>query len=454
MAKGQSPLGERASYGLYFLGQNIFYMLVVVFILPFCTDAGIPAAAVGAIMLAVRIFDAVNDPMFGAIVDNSHLKSGKFIPWLRISLVGIPLFTLLLFSVPSAMPMGMKIAWVATAYTLWSVSYTICDVPIMGIITAMTSDGHERVTLISIGRVLGIVGALVAMVLLPMVRRSMGGWFSTVLMLSATGFVTMVPICFTAKERVPVPPGQEKVTLGGLARFVMKNKYLLLLYGAVILAYGGNIGTSLTMYLARYNLQNEALMSLLSLAGFLPTLLLGFLMPLITRKVDKYHVILSCVTASIVLNIAGYFAGWENMTLFLILYFLRSIASGGIFMCLFLYTPDFAEYGRYKTGINASGVSFSLQTFTVKIISAISGGIGAAALSLIGFVEGEGAVQSAGFENKLWALNFLFPATLVLISVVPLCFYKLRDKYVAIMTRCNNGEISHEEAEALIGVKL
>jgi sugar (glycoside-pentoside-hexuronide) transporter len=447
-------MGERTSYGLYFVGQNIFYMLLLSFMLPFSTDVGIPAVAVGVILATMRIFDAVNDPMFGAIMDKAHLKSGKFIPWLRISLVGIPLFTVLFFAVPSAMPTGVKIAWVVFAYLLWDVSYTVCDIPIMGLVTAMTSDGHERTTLISLGRVFGVVGGLVAMVLLPIVRRAMGGWFPTVLALSAIGLVTMIPICFIAKERVPTPLSQGKITLGGLFRFVVKNKYLLLLYGSVILSYGGNIGGSLGMYIARYNLRSEAYYSLLSLAGFLPTLFLGILMPVITKKVDKFYIVLGSIIAGIILNIAAYFVGWQNTTVFLILVFLRGITSGGIFMCLFMFTPDFAEYGRYKTGINATGVAFSLQTFTVKIISAISGAFGAALLSVIGFVEGEGAVQAAGFENKLWVLYYLVPAVMLLISFVPLFFYKLRDKYVAVMVRCNKGEISHEEAEALIGVKL
>jgi sugar (glycoside-pentoside-hexuronide) transporter len=454
MAKGQSPMGERTSYGLYFLGQNIFYMLLLSFMLPFSTDIGIPVLTVGVIMAAVRVFDAVNDPMFGAIVDKAHFKSGKFIPWLRISLLGIPIFTVLLFAVPSAIPTGVKIAWVAFAYTLWSVSYTICDIPIMGIITAMTSDGHERITLISLGRVFGVVGGLVAMVLLPITRRVMGGWFPTVLALSAIGFVTMIPICFIVKERVSTPPNQEKATFGRLFNFVVKNKYLLLLYGSVILSYGGNIGGGLGMYIARYNLQNEAYYSLLSLAGFLPTIFLGILMPVITKKVDKFHVVLGSIIVGIILNIAAYFMGWQNTTVFLILVILRGITSGSIFMCLFMFTPDFAEYGRYKTGVNATGVAFSLQTFTIKIISAISGAFGAAFLSVIGFVEGEGAVQAAGFENKLWGLYWLVPTVMLLVSIVPLFFYKLRDKYVAVMVRCNKGEINREEAEALIGVKL
>ena len=75
------------------------------------TDAGISAVAVAGIALVVKIWDAINDPIFGGIIDRIHFKKGKFVPWLRISLIGIPLATILLFAIPNSLPMGAKIAW-------------------------------------------------------------------------------------------------------------------------------------------------------------------------------------------------------------------------------------------------------------------------------------------------------------------------------------------------------
>jgi sugar (glycoside-pentoside-hexuronide) transporter len=450
----QSTLAERVSYGAYFLGQNIFYMLLIFFLMPFCTDIGIPVGVVGIIMLAVRVFDAVNDPVFGAIVDKSRLKSGKFIPWLRISLIGIPVFSILIFLTPAAMPVGTKIAWVAVTYTFWSMAYTVCDVPIFGIITALTGDGHERTLLISIGRVFGVLGACVAMAVLPVVRQSIGGWFPTALVLAAAAFIFMTPICLIAKERVPPPPSQEAVTAKALFNFVFKNKYLLIFYGGMILAYGGNIGSSLGMYLARYNLHGEQYMGLLNLLTFLPSAVLGALIPFITKKADKFKVLFICVLVTPVLNIIAYFAGYDNITLFMVLTFIKGIPFGGIFMFMFMFTPDFAEYGRYKTGISAVGVAFSIQTFTAKLVGAITGALASVALAAIGFVEGEGAVQAAGFEGKLWVLYYIIPAIALLLSIPVFMAYKPRDKHIAIMARCNRGEISREEAEELIGVKL
>jgi probable glucitol transport protein GutA len=450
----QSTAAERFFYGTYFLGQNIFFMLLLFFMLPFCTDIGIPATVVGIILLCVRVFDAANDPVFGVIVDKARLKSGKFLPWLRISLIGIPVFTILLFATPGSLSAGLKIAWAAAAYTLWSMAYTVCDIPIFGIITALTSDSHERTTLISIGRVFGILGACVVMSVLPMIRQAIGGWFPTALVLSIAAFIMMSPICFIARERVPQPKSQGEITVKALANFVFRNKYLLLFYGAMILAYGGNIGGSLGMYLARYNLGDERYMSLLSLLGYLPSVFMGALIPFITKRVDKFHALFGCVIASLILGIAAYFAGYDNVTLFMVMLFLRGIPFGGVMMFMFMFTPDFAEYGRYKTGISAYGLTFSIQTFSAKLMGAISGALAAAGLTAIGFVEGEGAVQAAGFEARIWILYYLAPCIALALSIPLFLMYKLRDKHVAVMARCNKGEINREEAEKLIGVKL
>ena len=130
---------ESFSYGLYFLGQNIFYMLIYMYMNTYFTDVGISAVAVAGLALVVKVWDAVNDPIFGGLIDKVKFKKGKFVPWLRISLVGIPLATILMFAIPTSLSMGVKIAWAGIAYVLWDTAYTICDVPIFGLVTTIAA---------------------------------------------------------------------------------------------------------------------------------------------------------------------------------------------------------------------------------------------------------------------------------------------------------------------------
>jgi Na+/melibiose symporter-like transporter len=113
-----------------------------------------------------------------------------------------------------------------------------------------------------------------------------------------------------------------------------------------------------------------------------------------------------------------------------------------------MFTPDCVEYGTFKTGINASGMSFSIQTFVVKLVAAINATLAALTLAAIGFIEGEGAVQLAGFEQKIWVLYSILPIIGAALMVPILLGYNLRDHDVQLMAKANSGEINHEAAEA------
>ena len=135
---------EKFSYGMYFMGQNVFYGLIG-YMTTYFTDVGITAALVAVVALITKVWDAINDPIFGMIMDKVHFKKGKFLPWLRISVIAIPVSTILLFVIPTGIPLVAKLIWATLAYMLWDTAYTLCDVPIFGIVTTMTLDQKERV---------------------------------------------------------------------------------------------------------------------------------------------------------------------------------------------------------------------------------------------------------------------------------------------------------------------
>jgi Na+/melibiose symporter-like transporter len=113
---------------------------------------------------------------------------------------------------------------------------------------------------------------------------------------------------------------------------------------------------------------------------------------------------------------------------------------------MFMFTPDCAEYGLFKSGISAPGISFSIQTFSAKLTAALATSLGAACLAAIGFVEGVGAEQTAGFADKFWLVTTWVPVVGSILGIIVLSFYKLRDNSVQVMAKCNAGEISREEA--------
>ena len=447
--------GERASYGLYFVGQNIFYIFIYFYLATFFLDVGIGAYAVSFTLLIVKVWDAVNDPIFGGIVDRIRFKKGKFIPWLRISLIFIPLTTIFIFAIPSGLPEGAKVAWAVIGYILWDTAYTICDVPIFGLVTTMTDNQNERTSIMAIGRVCAMVASAIVAIGVPYFREAIGGWLPTIILLSVIAVITMVPVCFKAKERIqPKVTSEEGTSFKEMFKYLRSNKYLLIFYIALFVGYASNIQSTISLIFARECLGNESIQSLFSLASMIPAIILGMFIPTISKKVDKFHLYFWSMVASAALGLITYFVGYQNLTAFLVLSFLRGVPLGVYTITMFMFTPDCAEYGHYKTGINATGITFAIQTFSVKLMTAVATALGTFCLGLIGYVKGEGAIQAAGFADKLWTVFAIIPTIGMIISVFILLGYKLRDKDVAVMAKYNAGEITREEADAQIKCKL
>ncbi len=439
----QTSKAERVSYGFYFFGQNIFYIIVLSFLQIFLTDQGVTAAAVASIFLVSKIWDAVNDPIFGVIIDRSKPKKGKFLPWVRVSIIPIAITTVLIFALPASLSLGAKIAWSVIAYLLWDLSYTLCDAPVFALTTAMTENIQERTVLLSIGRLGGMVGALIISLGIPLMYPKFG-WLPTAIVLAILGAATMFPVTGLAKERV-LSRKENAPSLKDIWTYLKGNKYLLIFYASMVVYYLTNSSMTVGPFFAVNNLGSaEALTPIMGLILF-PTLILAVFVPALAKRFGKYKLYIFSIIWFIVFSVVLYFVGYENNSIFMLILFLRSIGFGLTTILMFMFTPDCVEYGTFRTGERAEGITFSLQTFATKLMNGLAATIGMAGLAFFGFVEGAGSVQSPATLNGIWLMFSLFPAIGALLSLPLLATYKLRDKYVQVMAQINMGEISREE---------
>jgi sugar (glycoside-pentoside-hexuronide) transporter len=442
----QTSKSERVFYGFYFFGQNVFYILVISFLQIFLTDSGITAGAVATIFLVAKIWDAVNDPIFGVVIDRSKPKKGKFLPWVRVSVIPIGITTILMFAMPASMSLGVKIAWAAITYVLWDLAYTVCDAPIFALTTAMTENIQERTVLLSIGRVGGMLGAVIISMAVPLLYPTMG-WLPMTIALAVIGVLTMLPVTRVAKERV-LSRKDSAPSLKDIWNYLKGNKYLLIFYASMVVYYLTNTSTALTPYFAVNNVGSaEAATPLMALLLF-PSLLLAPFVPALAKRFGKYPLYIFSIIWFVVFSVVIYFVGYENYTLFMVLTLLKNVGFGLTSVMMFMFTPDCVEYGTFKTGDRAEGITFSLQTFTTKLMTGLATTLGMAGLAMFGFVEGQGITQTAQTIDGIWLMYSLFPAIGALLSLIVLSTYKLRDKHVQVMARANQGEITREEAFA------
>lgn len=445
---------ERAAYCLFFLGQNILWGYAG-YVETFLTDIGISAATAAVILLLPKLWDAVNDVLFGYLMDRFTFRNGqKFLPWVRIGTCAIGITTVALFAIPSSLPSGGKVAWFLIAYILFDICYTVLDAPAYALTTVMTSDVEERTTIIAGGKLWGMVGGVVATLLVPLLRPVLG-WFAACVVFVAVSVVLMIPMLVKVQERTKV--SAESVPSPGIKdmlHYLKNNRYLIVALVAMLLLGLASLEQKMAIYMGRICLGQENTATLVAGGAAVSVIVVSAVVPVLSRRWDKFHVLCAGLAFAIVMDVAAFFAGYDHLAVAIVMTMLKCSGLGFWSVVIYMLIADTVEYGTYKTGTRAAGISFSLQTFVAKLKNGLIGSVVLLSLAGVGFVEGEGAVQPEGVADGVWALFCLFPAAGFAIALVLLLvFYKLRTKDVQIMASFNNGELNREEANALLETK-
>lgn len=470
--KGEVPFKERMSYWSFGAGMLVFYQIVASFLNSFIVMQGVSMVKVAGIILAVKIWDAVNDPLFAFIFDRVKFKKEKCLPWLRIAAIVMPFASIAFFNMPHNWSEGGKLAWFAITYVLWDFCFTINDIPFYSMSTTMTLDTNERDTIYNVARVFNGGGYfLVQIVMTYLISEACGmSYGKASMIICGIGIPFIIPLCFVCKERYAVTEKsqqQEKYTLKQMWTFLKGNKYLLIMYSCQILsgllATGGAAGLLGTYYVyggTKWTIIN-------TLIGMLPGPILGILIPKWLKHFDRFHIYIFAVILGFswsVLNLFAYPLGFVTKELAYYGTILCAIPGTVSSILAYSFTLDTLEYGRYKTGVDGTGINFAIQTLSTKFPSSIGTSLGALLLGLTGIVTVQAdsiaqLEQMQVVQTREALLNMHWAGSIPgIISggasiILLLCFYKLRTKDVAIMARYNAGEITREECDAQLSRK-
>jgi len=229
---------ERICFTVGAFGRSGIYTLMSMFTLVFFQNgAGLSLSQGTTIILIGRIFDALNDPVMGMIVDRTKSKWGKMRPYLLFAPVPIAICTILLFTAPFKEGSTAAFVWALVTYILWGVAFTVQDVPFWGLSSVITPLESERTSFISTARLGSTFGGILPALLVPILYQSnMGynkGFFVGALIFALLGCGLSILIFFVSKERVPkmdhTPSFKETFVVLG------KNKLLLIVIAASVL---------------------------------------------------------------------------------------------------------------------------------------------------------------------------------------------------------------------------
>lgn len=451
---------ERFSYYSFFFGQNAVYNLVSTLLTTYLLLLGLNAEKSAAVILAVKLWDAFNDVLFGVIFDKIKFKSGrKYLPWLKVSAIAVPIATVLMFVIPDAGSETLKLAWLAIAYIIWDTAYTICDVPIYGIITVITENLDERTSMLSYKSIYGGAGAgFCTLIGTVLISEHVGSDFSVIaIIIGVTAAITMLPVAFKAKERAPVVQTEE-FTVRKMIKYLVTNKYLLIYYLGFFFYSSLNVSANMTLFVSFYLFHDSLFSLIITVIGLVPSLVCALFVPSLIRRFDKMKIYLVCVVLAVVTGLVTFFVGYENIIVYTILATIKAMPIAVIGVMMFMFTPDCAEYGKYMTGIDAKGITFALQTFAAKLTGAIAGSLGLLLMGIFGWKEVKAdnfevlqqmnVLQSDTALFGLWFTYALVPVIGVIIAGIVWLFYRLTDKQVQVMADYNMGRISREDADA------
>jgi GPH family glycoside/pentoside/hexuronide:cation symporter/probable glucitol transport protein GutA len=421
-------------YGLGDLSAAFAWNFTSGYLTMFYTDmAGLGPAMVTGIFLAARILDIVSDPVFGATVDRTHTKWGRFRPYILFCSPILALFVFFTFTAPFHGNIA-KITWASFTYIAMGMLYSVVILSYGSIGAVMTFNPRERHELNSwrfIGNYLGkfILGACTVPLILAFSNAggnmTKSGFTKTALFYSAISIPLWMVFFKTSREEIkPISP--KKSTLAGSFKTMFQNKPLVLIIGTLFFYYAGfSAHTSLWLYYIAYNVKRIDLIPYLSTFSVIAGIAGIYIGNSLIHKMDKKKVIIFSYAVYIFLYLGFYLNNPANIKILMII----QISGGTLAFCnpaVMALIPDCIDYAEDTFGKRSDGVAYAFSTLIMKLGMAIGPSAGLSIMAWSGYRAN--AIQSG---ESLKSINFsvnLIPAVCLVFSIVILSFYDLNQK--------------------------
>lgn len=366
---------------------------------------------VGILLLITKIWDAVNDPIIGAMVDSRKAtKGGKFIPWIRAFSFPMAVLCILGFVNVGNINYGLRLAYMFVTYVLYEALYTCVNVPFGTLSSVMTDDVSQRTALSRYRSLGGTIFMTVMVMIGPLFlyvdNKPVAGRFLMLACICAMlGLLCLQITCVWCKERVEVPerPQGEKLNYLHVLKEISHNKALL---GVMFFSLTGMIGASvvngLNTYLYKDFFGNVKIQAVSGMLSVLYAVLSFAITQPPCQQVRQERVVLHgrrlCrhrVRHPVLLPRPQPCDVHRHQRYLLSGRFRHAGADLAM-------VNDAIDYHELQTGERNEGIVYSTYSFFRKLASAISGSLSSFVLGAIGYNVTAGAVQTAGVVNAIW----------------------------------------------------
>lgn len=430
----KSTWREKIGYGVGAIGLDLSYGLFYSYLSYYLSSVlGLKEGFLLLLTPLARIWDGINDPMMGTIVDNTKTKMGKYRPWIVIGALSNAIVLSLLFT--SFGMSGTKLyIYIAVMYILWGMTNTMADIPYWSMVPSFTTDPGDRNLVATVARTFSGLGQGIITVMTPLILPKLSSGITTDKGYSATGFSRWAIICagllvlfavtcvFSTKEKHVVYNNNEKFSFKKMFKVIAKNDQLVVF---IIFAMISNAGWYLTSGTAVYYftdvLEDSTKQSTFSLIGAVGSVLGLLVIPILSKWMSKRRI----YQVSMITMIVGYvlmfiFGPILKITIAMdICYILASIGISSMFVAQTIFLADIVDYGEYKTGERNESITFSMKGFLQKLAYTIQTVLLFGGLNIVGYNEQitTGAINEAT-KTAIGIIAFGIPPMLVLISLI------------------------------------
>jgi GPH family glycoside/pentoside/hexuronide:cation symporter len=422
---------EKLGYSFGEFAGSSLWQTMMFFLPAFYTDVFLlPATATATLFVVIRIFDALNDPIIGAIADRTNSRWGKFRPYLLWGAFPLGITTVMMFTTPD-MSEGGKLTYAYITYFLLLVFYTLVMVPFNSLVGVISPNPDERTSIASYKFVFAYgAGLVVQGLLIPAVERLGEGDEARGYQLAMTGLAAICVVALfvafrSTRERVKPDPKADTSLKADLGDIFSNRPWLILFASSIIFLIYIGTRSAAVMYYFEYFVGRKDLASIFMVSGTVAVLLGVLPTKYLSKRMGKrnlFIVVLALIAGSLVVN---YFARPEDLVLIFATQIVFSLASGPTMPLLWSMLADTADYSEWKNGRRATGLVYSAATMAQKTGVAIGAALMLGIIGQFGYVAN--VAQTPDSLQGIKLTMTVVPAVIALAGLLLLFFYNLTD---------------------------
>ncbi|MGI6644183.1 MAG: MFS transporter [Bacilli bacterium] len=383
------PLLTKIVYPFSGIGRDMAYTLVSLFLMTYVqftlgSEGNYEAKmlAIIIIMFVARLWDGINDPMIGTLIENTHFKMGKYKPWILIGAVSNSIVLALMFSI--RVHGWWFVLLFAIFYLLWGITFTFNDIAYWSMLPSLSKEEKTRNQLTTLVAVAASIGAFTVGGVVPIIfpGAAISRFRYIGIVVAAIFLLCQLLMVFTCKERAREEVKSEKITLKEMFQVLYRNKQLWYIMIVIVIYYlGGALlnGFGLNYFYFAYGYEKGGgNMLFFTVAYALGTIIAQATYPLFANKFKRSQILATTFIIVIVGHLLIFTYGMlhalgitaaPNIYAFSAIGLLIFAAEGLFYMALIIMATNTIEYNEWKTGERKESIIFSARPFAAKISS-------------------------------------------------------------------------------------